>query len=66
MLAGERPQPKKAQIVAPELVALEDQFSQSLGTKVNIHQGAKGGKVVIHYYSNEELQAIYESIVGDS
>ncbi|UCG25008.1 MAG: ParB/RepB/Spo0J family partition protein [Chloroflexota bacterium] len=65
MLASEKPKPKKARVVAPELVALEDQFSQSLGTKVNIQQGAKGGKVVIHYYSDEELQAIYESIVGD-
>lgn len=66
ILAGEKPKAKKARVVAPELVALEDQFSQSLGTKVNIQQGATGGKVVIHYYSDEELQAIYESIVGDS
>jgi ParB family chromosome partitioning protein len=66
MLTAEKPKPKKARVVAPELTALEDQFSQSLGTKVNIQQGAEGGKVVIHYYSDEELQAIYESIVGDS
>jgi ParB family chromosome partitioning protein len=63
--AGSKPKPKKVQAVAPEMVALADEISQTLGTKVDIQRGAKGGKVVIHYYSDEELQAIYESIVGD-
>ena len=66
MLAGDKPKPRKTPDVAPELVALQDQFSQSLGTKVNIQQGARGGKVIIHYYSDEELQAIYQAIVGNT
>jgi len=41
-----------------------DQFQQRLGTKVNLVRGKKGGRVVIHFYSEEELQAIYEAIVG--
>ncbi len=42
-----------------------DRFQQRLGTKVNLVRGKKGGRVVIHFYSEEELQAIYEAIVGD-
>ena len=65
LLAGTKPKPKKVQSVAPEMTALADEISQTLGTKVDIQRGAKGGKVVIHYYSDEELHAIYESIVGE-
>jgi hypothetical protein len=32
---------------------------------VNIQKGAKGGKIIIHFYSDEDLQAIVESIVGE-
>jgi ParB family chromosome partitioning protein len=42
-----------------------DRFQQRLGTKVNLVRGKKGGRLVIHFYSEEELQAIYEAIVGD-
>jgi hypothetical protein len=30
-----------------------------------LKNGRKGGRVVIHYYSDEELQAIYDTIVGE-
>lgn len=48
-----------------ELVSLRDQFEHALGTRVSIEKSGKGGKIVLHYYSNEELQAIYDAIVGD-
>ena len=41
-----------------------DKFQTRLGTKVNLVRGKKGGRLVIHFYSEEELQAIYEAIVG--
>jgi ParB family chromosome partitioning protein len=66
LLAGEKPKSeRKKSLLPPELIALQTQFEQSLGTNVNITKGAKGGQVVIHYYSDEELQAIYEAIVGE-
>jgi ParB family chromosome partitioning protein len=65
MATSAKPKPKRTSVLTPEIVALADEISQSLGTKVDIQQGPKGGKVVIHYYSDEELQAIYESITGD-
>jgi ParB family chromosome partitioning protein len=48
-----------------ELVALQTDFERRLGARVAIDKGKKGGKVVIYYYSDEELQAIYDTIVGD-
>lgn len=65
LLADEKPKSKPQKILSPELTALQSEFEHSLGTRVNIQKGAKGGKVVIHFYSDEELQSIYETIVGD-
>ncbi|HEY7465344.1 MAG TPA: ParB/RepB/Spo0J family partition protein [Dehalococcoidia bacterium] len=43
---------------AADLVALEERLRGSLGTKVDLTRGRRGGRVVIHYYSDEELEAI--------
>lgn len=43
---------------------LEAAFRGALGTKVTLNRGRRGGKLVIAFYSDEELQAIYERIVG--
>jgi ParB family transcriptional regulator, chromosome partitioning protein len=64
-LAAEKPQPRPAPALPPELAELETRFRQTLGTRVNIQRSRNGGKVVIHYYSDEELQTIYEAIVGE-
>ena len=65
-MEGQKPKPKPAASLSPELSELESMFRQSLGTKVNIQGGEEEGKVIIHYYSDEELQAIYEAIVNNS
>lgn len=65
LLTAEKPKPKTKKVVPAELAALQTEFEQSLGTHVNIQKGPKGGKVVIHFYSDEELQAIYDVIVGE-
>lgn len=65
LLTAKKPKPKAKKVLPAELAALQTQFEQSLGTHVNIQKGPKGGKVVIHFYSDEELQAIYDAIVGE-
>lgn len=65
LLAEKRPEPKQRKQLPPELVEIQDRFESVLGTRVNIEKGAKGGRVVIHFYSDEDLNAIYESIVGE-
>ena len=44
--------------------ALEEDFRKALGTKVQVFRSRKGGKIVVHFYSEEELEAIYTQIVG--
>lgn len=65
LLVEEKPAPKRKQkkSLSPELLDLQRQFEQVLGTRVNIETGKRGGRVVIHYYSDEELQAIYDALV---
>jgi ParB family chromosome partitioning protein len=65
ILEGEKPKPLQPTQLSPEHLELESQFRERLGTRVNIQKGAKGGKIIIHFYSDEDLQAIIESIIGD-
>jgi ParB family chromosome partitioning protein len=62
-------QPKKVEEVQidPNVKAAVQAMAEKLGTKVKIHEGAKGrGKIEIEYYSAEDLDRIYEVIVGDN
>ena len=63
--AQKAPVKKKKKEVSAELSHLQTRFQEQLGTKVNIEQGRNGGRVVIHYYSDEELHAIYTHILGE-
>jgi ParB family transcriptional regulator, chromosome partitioning protein len=49
--------------VTAETRALEEDLRRSLGTKVELVRSHKGGKIVIEFYSDEELDAIYRRIV---
>jgi len=49
---------------SPETEALEAEFRESLGTRVDVYRSRRGGRLVIHFYSEEDLQAIYDRIVG--
>jgi len=43
---------------SPDVAALEDQLRTALGTRVELRKGRKGGRIVIHFFSDEELEAI--------
>jgi ParB family chromosome partitioning protein len=58
---GER---RPAGEISPETRALESRFREALGTKVSLTRKGEGGRVVIYFYSEEELDALYERIVG--
>lgn len=49
---------KRVVAVDPEIKNLEDQLSEKLKTKVKISKAGSGGKIVIEYYSPEELNNI--------
>jgi len=56
------PKERKAARQGSELKSVEDKLKKSLGTKVSITSKAKGGRIVIEYYSSEELDRILEKI----
>jgi ParB family chromosome partitioning protein len=65
LLAAARPERRKVSL-PPETAALEERFRHRLGTKVSLYRSRKGaGRLVIHFFSEEELQAIYDAIVGE-
>ena len=51
--------------VSPAISSIEEKMQHALGTKVRVtvHDGGKG-EVVIEFYSNDDLQRIYELIRG--
>jgi ParB family chromosome partitioning protein len=64
-LLVEPPPPKRQDPVSPETQALEQDFREVLGTKVDLRRNRRGrGRLVIHFFSEEELQTIYDMIVG--
>jgi ParB family chromosome partitioning protein len=48
----------------PDVAAVEDRFRQALGTKVQLYKSRRGGRLVIHFYSDDELSGLYEAICG--
>jgi ParB family chromosome partitioning protein len=63
-LSGERPKPAATRKRSAEEAALENQLRESLGTRVTLKTGKKGGSIVIRFYSDEELDAIVERLLG--
>ena len=57
-------QAKKVRQVDSYQTNLTTGLAKVLGTKVAIQKTAKGGKVVIEFYSTEELNRLYEQITG--
>jgi ParB family transcriptional regulator, chromosome partitioning protein len=63
LLATREAEPAEAARKDPHLSALEDDFRRTLGTKVELTRSSRGGKVTIFFYSDEELEGIYSTIV---
>jgi len=49
----------------PESRALENRLREFLGTKVNLFRTRKGGRIVIHFYSEEELADLYDKLIDE-
>ncbi len=48
----------------PDLERVEADLRERLGTKVSLSRSRKGGRIVIEYYSDEELGRLYERLIG--
>lgn len=61
----EEPDEHKQADMFDEVRALEDRFRDALGTRVQLSRSSRGGRLVIYFYSDEELDRIYGTIVGE-
>ncbi|HEY4751939.1 MAG TPA: ParB/RepB/Spo0J family partition protein [Candidatus Limnocylindrales bacterium] len=62
-------EPKPAPAAAPprldpDLERVETRLRERLGTKVSLSRSRTGGRIVIEYYSDEELNRLYEHLIG--
>jgi ParB family chromosome partitioning protein len=54
----------KPRTVNPELEEIKSRLEEALGTKVNIRRDGEKGRVVIDFYSLEELAGLAEKLTG--
>ena len=64
LLGRPRKKSKAKKGPSPQVRALEDQLREALGTKVSLSRGANGGRIVIYFYSDEELDALLDRLGG--
>ena len=61
-LSGQKPVKAKKPVRSADVNDVEKRLQRSLGTKVALKHGKKGGTVTIYYYSGEELDALLEKL----
>lgn len=64
-LSGKKPVPSSKKPAPPEVAALEERLRSYLGTRVNLKKRSQGGTLVIHYYSDEDLDDLLGKIIKD-
>ena len=48
----------------PDLERVEEDLRDALGTKVSLARSRRGGRIMIEYYSDEELGRLYDRLTG--
>jgi ParB family chromosome partitioning protein len=48
----------------PDLERVEEELRRRLGTKVTLARSRKGGRIIIEFYSDEELTQLYDRLIG--
>ncbi len=48
----------------PDIERVEEDLRRALGTKVSLARSRRGGRIVIEFYSDEELGRLYERLTG--
>jgi ParB family chromosome partitioning protein len=48
----------------PELERVEEDLRRALGTKVRLARSRQGGRIVIEYYSDDDLSRLYDRLTG--
>ena len=56
--------PATRRALDPDLERVEDDLRRRLGTKVTLARSRKGGRIIIEFYSDEELGQLYDRLIG--
>jgi ParB family chromosome partitioning protein len=64
-LSEGRRQAKRA-VRPPARSDLEERLQKRLGTRVHIEKGRRGGKIIIQYFSPDELDGVVEKILNEA
>jgi ParB family chromosome partitioning protein len=59
--AGGKAKPKRTD---PEVRAIEDDLRLALGARVSVSKGRRGGRIVIRFHSDDELEGILQRITS--
>jgi ParB family chromosome partitioning protein len=67
MTAGKTPKHVDEAKIDPNVKAAIQEMERKLGTRIHVKEGARGrGKLEIEYYSAEDLDRIYDAIMGQA
>lgn len=50
--------------VDPDLAAIEEQLRMALGTQVRLERSRRGGRIVIQFYGDEDLEGLLARLLG--
>jgi ParB family chromosome partitioning protein len=56
--------PARERLPDPDLERVEDDLRHRLGTKVTLARSRRGGRIIIEFYSDEELSQLYDRLIG--
>jgi ParB family chromosome partitioning protein len=56
--------PPVRRVPDPDLERVEEDLRRRLGTKVTLNRSRNGGRIIIEFYSDEELSELYERLIG--
>jgi ParB family chromosome partitioning protein len=64
-LSGERRKSTPPRKKSADLSDIEEKLREALGTRVTITSSARGGRIIIHFYSDEELNALVDHLLEE-
>lgn len=56
---------KKSKSLSPRIRKFEEKLSETLGTRVHIEAREVGGKIIIDYFSDDDIEAILQMMASD-